>query len=228
MRNGLMGLIGLASAMALASLASGSCSSSDSSGGAGSAGTGGTMSAGGSSNSGGTAGSSAGGGGGADSGTASVTTLSGTKTISALTTGEANQLCSDTYNYFRSAIPKPVTCKWKGLVFGASSSAPTIAMTQANCTSQESSCLQAADPWSINNGCDLPKPSCMATVAVYSACIKDEITAFIQTVNGLPGCAMLTSTSAIGDAQSNSNPPASCTSLTDMCPEITPTNPLTQ
>ena len=40
-------------------------------------------------------------------------------------------------------------------------------------------------------------------MAQYSACISDEVAAFIQTVNGLPSCATLTSadTSAIFDAQ---------------------------
>src|SRR4051812_20079132 len=75
---------------------------------------------------GGTGGSpSSGGTGGAGGAGSSVTTLGGTKAVNALTAAEATQLCNDTYAYFGSAIAKATTCKFRGLAYGASSSAPS-------------------------------------------------------------------------------------------------------
>lgn len=201
MRNGLIKLVG---AMVLVSMATAGCGSGG--------GTGGT---GGNSNSGGTGGGSGGG---------SVTTLGGSKAVNALTTAEATQLCNDTYSYFGSAIPDATTCKWDGLLYAASSSAPSQSVLQQGCTSHQTSCLQG-NPWANNAGCnDLPS-TCTATVAQYSACIGDEVAAFIQAVNGLSSCATLTSTGAIVDVQT-ANPPASCASLSDTCPDLYPPSPL--
>lgn len=237
MRNGLIGFIGLAGAMVLASVAPTSCSSSDSTGGSGgsagsagasggsSSGGGGTMGTGGSSNSGGSAGTDGGASGGG-----AVTSLSSTKAVSALTSAEGTQLCNDTYAYFGSAIPKATTCKWKGLAFAASSSAPSDAVAQQNCTTQQNSCQQSADPWANNPGCNSIPSSCTATVAQYSACIRDEVAAFVQLVNGFPACAGVTTSvsSAINNALGSGMMPPSCTALTDACPDLTPPTPLSQ
>jgi hypothetical protein len=167
------------------------------------------------------------GGGGAGGGESSVTTLGGSKAVNALTAAEATQLCNDTYAYFGSAIPKATTCKWKGLSYAASSSAPSQAVLQQNCTSQATPCLQS-DPWANNSGCNGIPSTCAATVAQYAACIKDEVAAFIQTVDGLPSCTALTSTAPIFDAQTGGTPPASCTSLGNACPDLYPPNPIIQ
>jgi hypothetical protein len=190
-------------------------------GGSGS-GSGGSGAKGGSSGNGGSGAGGAGGGGG-------VTSLSGTKAVNALTTTEAGLLCSDIYSYFGTAIPRATACKWKGLSYAASSSAPTQAMLQQNCTMQQNGCLPSDAATFSNPGCgDIPT-NCTATVAQYSACIADEVTAFSQTVGGLPTCTALTSagTSAIFDAQSGGTPPASCASLSDACPALYPPSPLT-
>jgi len=204
MRNG---LIGLMRAMALGLMATAGCGSTPGTTG----GTGGN----GSSGSGGTGGGS------------SVTTLSGGKAVGALTMAEATQLCNDTYAYFGTAIPKATSCKWKGLIYAASSSAPSQSALQQACTTKETSCL-STDPWANNPGCsDIPS-TCTATVAEYSACISDEVAAFIPTVNGLPTCPTLTSTLPIIDAQTAGTPPASCTSLGDKCPDLSIPSPLIQ
>jgi len=228
MRNG---LIGLTSAVVLFStMATAGCGSNSSGGGTGgSSSSGGVVGTGGSSSSGGvvgTGGSSSSGGqaGGGAGGGGSVTNLSGTKALNALTAEEATKLCDDTYAYFGSAIPQATACKWKGLSYATSSSAPTQDKLRSNCTSKETGC-QAADPSAVwpNPGCgDLPS-TCTATVAEYSACISDEVTDFNQTVNGLPSCTEFTSagTSAIWDAM-GANAPAGCTSLTDKCPDLYP------
>ena len=196
-------------AIALASMAAAGCSS-----GGGSGGTGGTSSGGGT-------------GGGAGS-AGMVTTLAPTSAVNALSPAEVIQLCNDTYAYFGSAIPKATTCKWKGLAYAASSSAPTDAQAQTNCTNKESSCNQG-DPWADNLGCNDIPSTCTATVAAYSACISDEVAAFTQTVNGLKSCAMLTraDTPALFEVMTAA-PPASCMALTNQCPELSPPSPLNQ
>ena len=150
-----------------------------------------------------------------------VTTLSGSNAVNALTTTEATQLCDDTYAYFGSAIPRATACKWKGLSYAASSSPPTDARLQSNCTSTETSCLSAGS--TTNPGCsDIPS-TCTATVAEYSACISDEVAAFIPAVSGLADCATATKTdmTAVWDILGGGvKPPASCASLTDKCPEM--------
>jgi hypothetical protein len=219
MRNGLVGLV---SATVLASMVVAvACSS-----GGGTGGTGGS-----SSGAAGTAGSSSGAGAGGAAGgggTSAVTTLSGSKAVNALTATEVTQLCDDTYAYFGSAIPKTTTCKWRGLAYAASSSAPSQSVLQQNCTSKETAC-QPTDPWADNLGCNDIPSTCTATVAEYAACINAEVTAFIQAVTALPSCATLTSTgtAAIVEAQT-ANPPASCAALMNNCPELYPPGPFNQ
>jgi len=212
------GFVSLVAALVLGSMAGVACSNGS--------GTGGTA---GSTGSGGTGGSSSGGTGGGGSGGSPVTTLSGTKALNALTAAEAMQLCDDSYAYFGTAIPKTTTCKWKGLAFGASSSAPTDAQLQSNCTSKESSCQQLSDPWADNPGCNELPATCTATVDEYSTCIRDEVTAFLQLVNGFPVCAMLARSNAsdILTAIAGS-PPASCAALMNTCPDLYPPGPLNQ
>ncbi len=252
MRNGLIGIasaIVLVSTMAIAG-----CNNSNGGGGGGSggasssggttsaggtggtAGSGGTSSTGGKTGSGGTTasggnpsggtstgGTSSGGGSGGSSGN-SVTTLSGTKTIGSLSTDEATQLCDDTYGYFRSAIPQATACKWKGLAYATSSSAPTEEKLRSNCSTKQTSCL-AAEPSAVwpNPGCAPVSSTCTATVADYATCIADEVAGFNQTVGGLPACADFTmdGTSAIWDVM-GADLPASCTSLNNKCPELYP------
>jgi hypothetical protein len=215
MRNRPLGLVG--ALMLTWTMATAGCGSSSSGGGAGGAG--------GSAGSGGAGGSS--GNGGAGGG---VTTLSGSKAVNALTAAEATQLCNDTYAYFGTAIPKATTCKWKGLAYGASSSAPSQDVLQQKCTMQESSCTQGGDPWANNPGCNDIPTTCTATVAAYSACISAEAAAFVQAVNALPVCtALMTSdVSRIMDAETGGTPPASCASLMNACADLTPPSPLNQ
>jgi hypothetical protein len=223
MRNELLGIVGLASAVVFASVAIAACSSDDSTGSTGGgAGSGGTVGTGGSSNSGGAAGS--------DGGGSSVTTVSGTKAVNALAAAEVTQLCNDTYAYFGTAIPKATTCKWKGLSYAASSSAPSQTVLQQNCTNQQNACQQGGDPWANNPGCNAIPSSCAATVAQYSACISDEVAAFSQLVDQFPMCAALTlsDSAAINNALGSGMMPASCTSLADACPDLTPPTPLSQ
>jgi hypothetical protein len=200
MRNGLIGIV---SGIALAAMAAAACSSSNDGGKGGtggSTGNAGTTGAGGTSSGGGTGG-----------GASTVTTLDGSKAVNALSPAEVTQLCSDTYAYFGSAIPKATTCRWKGLSFGASSSAPTDAQLQSNCTNKETSCTQSADPWADNPGCNDIPATCTATVAQYSTCISDEVTAFKQLVGGFPACSMLmrSNSSDILTAIA-ADPPSSC------------------
>src|SRR3569832_1995360 len=236
MRNG---LTRLAQAMMLAwAMAGAGCSSSgggstSGSGGAtssgGNSGSGGTTSSGGNSGSGGATGAGGGSAAGGSHGT-TVTTLPGGTASNALSTAQASQLCDDTYAYFGSAIPMATKCKWQGLAYGASSSAPSASILQQKCMTQSTSCSQTTDPWATNNGCsDLPK-TCTATVADYAACIAAEVTLFTQTVGALPDCSalMMSDVSAIMDAETGGTLPDSCASLMNSCPDLYPPTPLSQ
>ena len=187
-------LIGLVSTMVLAStMATAACSSS--SGGKASS-SGGQQSAGGAATGG--SGAAIGGSGtatGGSSGNGTVTTLSGTKVLNALTAAEVTQLCSDTYAYYASAISPATACKWKGVYFATQSSAPTEAILKQNCLNQETPCL--ANPgaiWATPVCPDLPT-DCTSTVADYSNCIKDVAASFNQSVATVPDCDTFTSAS---------------------------------
>jgi hypothetical protein len=211
-------LIGLMTAVLLAStLLNGACSSSSNS-----AGTGGGSGT-------GAGGSATGAGGMGGSSSTSVTGVSPTKTISALSAAEGTQLCNDTYSYFGSAIPHATACKWNGLSRAASSSSRTQDDLQKGCALADNSCLQSDAGAFVNPGCgDIPK-TCTATVAQYATCIADEVAAFNQTVNGFPACSVVTlaDTSSIFDALGGGTPPASCTSLGEACPALVIPSPFT-
>lgn len=225
MDQGQIGRIG--ALLLVASMASVACSSSGS-GGTGA--TGGSHSTGGSSSTGGGAGGSTGGSGsgtGGSGGGAAVTTLDGSKAVNALSSTQASQLCDDTYNYFAAKIPAATTCKWAGLAYGLQSSAQSDTVLQNQCSTHQASCMQTANPWTNNPGCnDLPT-TCTATVAQYSACIADEVSSFVQVVGTLPACTSFTmsQTGQVVDAQT-ANPPASCMSLMNTCPDLYPPSPL--
>jgi hypothetical protein len=224
MQNGRIGLIGttlVASMLVIAGCSSGGASGTGgSSSGGGAGGTGGrssSSSTGGSVGSGGKS-SSAGGAGGGSAGS-SITTLDGSKPIGTLTSTEANQLCSDIYTYYGQTISQANLCKWAGLSYGISSSAPTDSQLQTNCKSQETPCLTAG-PAAAN--CSAIPSNCTATVAQYSACITDRAAAFNNAVGALPDCDTVTLNDRAGvwDYQAG-DAPASCTAITDnKCPTL--------
>jgi len=220
-------LIGLLSAtLVVSAVAVAGCSSSGGAGGTGGTSgrggsTGGTGGTGGSSSStrGGSGGSSGSGGAGGGSSGGSVTTLDGGKPIGTLTAAEANQLCADTYAYYGQAISQADLCKWAGLSYGVSSSAPSDSQLQTNCKSQETPCLTAS-PASVT--CSALPSNCTATVSQYSACVTDEAAAFKKAVDALPGCATVKLTDLAGVwAYETGDAPASCTAITDSkCPTL--------
>jgi hypothetical protein len=244
MRNGLSGL---ARAMLLApAISTAGCgfSGSDGNGGTGAssgatsdtggaAGTGGAVGVGGGVSTGGAVGSggvgTAGvaGTGGCSSGVDPITSLCGTTSLSALTPAEATQLCDDTYAYFGSTISNDVACKWKGLSFAISSSAPTEDQLRANCTSKESSCLlDPATALANNPGCNSFPANCVATVADYSACVQERAAGFTQTVSGIQDCDVLTfdGLNPVWDAL-GALPTPTCT-FDATCAGLYPPNPL--
>jgi hypothetical protein len=191
----------------------------------GSSGSGGSLGTGGSSGSSGASGSggSSGGGGTSGSSGSSVTTLSGTKALGALSTTEATQLCKDTYSYFNSSITQATACRWTGLSWAGSSSAPNQDTLRQFCTDHESTCLKGDASTSFASpGCDPLPSTCTVTVADYSACITDHAADFTKTVTGLPTCSALKSsdTTTLSGIQA-ADLPKSCTAITDKCAAIT-------
>jgi hypothetical protein len=72
----------------------------------------------------------------------------------------------------------------------------------------------------MNTLCTEIPDTCPATVAEYSACVKDETMLFDQGVNGLPACATLTF-ATVGnsfDLPTTAGQAASCMTLTTKCP----------
>jgi hypothetical protein len=63
------------------------------------------------------------GAGGSSSSGTSVTTLSDSKALNALTPEDATQLCKEVYAYFGKNIPMATACKFKGLSYATASSA---------------------------------------------------------------------------------------------------------
>ncbi len=192
----------------------GSKASGGTTGSGGQLGTGGSSSSGGDVGTGGSTSSDGTGSGGAGGG-ASITTVSGGKTLGSLTPSEATQLCNDTYSYYGKAISEATLCKSAGLTYGLSSSPATDSQLQQNCASQQSACLNAGP---ATTGCRAIPASCTATVAQYSTCITDEASAFNDGVNGLVGCGTVT----LADFAAiwsfvTADPPASCTAVTDLC-----------
>jgi len=150
--------------------------------------------------------------------------------LSALTTEQVAQLCDDSYAYYyeSGAIPVATACKWKGLSFATSSSAPTQEQLRSNCSEKEDGCL--ADPataFADNPGCNSFPATCGATVAEYSTCIEDLATNFNTTVGAIEECDVLTTgdqgTGAVW-AATGASPPASCTFAN--CSGLYPPNPL--
>jgi hypothetical protein len=190
-------------------------SSSSAGGGSGGPGTGGSVS------SGGTAGT-----GGSPSTANAVTTLSGTTALSVLQTNEVDQLCTETYAYFGSAIPQPTACKWKGLRTAVSSSAPNDSELQKFCSDSETGCLQGASGSTDVPSCASVPSTCTALVADYATCISDEVTAFTQAVSELADCATATLADmpAVWDVMGAPQPP-SCVSLDVTCAGLGAPNP---
>jgi hypothetical protein len=164
-------------------------------------------------------------GAGGTGGGSTVTSLNGASPLSGLTPADATKLCDDTYAYFRAAIDTDLACKWKGLSFATSSSAPTQEQLRANCSEKETGCL--ADPvtaLAATSPCSPFPGNCGATVAEYSTCVKDTVAVFNQTVAGIEECAVLTSagTDAVWAAL-GAEPPPSCNF--SACPGLYPPSP---
>ena len=184
-------------------------------------GTGGSTSKGGSMGTGGSSSSGGAGSGGAGGGT-SITTVSSSKPIGSLTPSEATQLCNDTYAYFGKAISQANYCKWAGLSYGVSSSAPSDSQLEQNCKSQETPCLKGS-PGAAS--CDYK--NCSVTVSQYSTCMIDEAAAFNSAVGALPGCATVTLPDLSGVwAYMTADPPASCAAITNNCQTVDLPTPL--
>ena len=201
----------------------GSKASGGMTGSGGQLGTGGHSSRGGAVGTGGSISSGGAGSGGAGGGSSS-TTVSGSKTLGSLTPSEATQLCKDTSTYFGQNISQATLCKEAGLGYAVSSSAPTDAQLQKNCSSQEATCLQGGP--AVAN-CTSITANCGATVAQYLACIADRAADFNQQVSALASCATVTlSDLAAVWVFMSAALPASCTTVTDQCPTLDIPSPL--
>lgn len=161
--------------------------------------------------------------GGGAAGSGEVTSLSGSRALNSLSAAEAAKLCTDSGSYASAAVSQANACKFAA-VFSASFSAPTTdAEARAACMAIYTPCLSA--PAQTNDTCDAIPATCTATVAQYSACMKDSIAAFNQTLAVLPGCSTLklsdlsdNSGGGAGTAGGAAATEASCVTLEKACP----------
>jgi hypothetical protein len=188
-------------------------------GGTGSSGAGGKTNTAGSSGAGGAGGAGTGGNPSGVGGAGSVTTLAGTKEIGALTTGEAGQLCKDSYVYFAQAITPATLCKWAGLAYSISSSAPNDAKMQENCAKEQARCLGLERY--VSSSCGSLPSDCKVTVSQFATCIADQATFYNSSVSGFASCSSVASKdkTAVWSFMSD-NLPESCLSLIEKCPAL--------
>lgn len=226
MRNGWIGLAGalVGAALMTAAGCSGGTGSGNGSGGSGS-GSGGPRTGGsGSGNSGATG---SGGSGGSAGAASAVTTLASNRALNSLTMTEANQLCSDTGAYVSSSVTRTDRCRFAGLKYAASSSAPTDNDLRVNCSSLESDCNQPDGAATFTAVCFEIPTTCTATVAQFSACLRDEVALYKQRYATLPVCSALVRADLEGINQIVQDVPqaAGCLTLANVCPDYTPPVP---
>lgn len=163
-------------------------------------------------------------------GTGSVTTLSGTKALNGLSASESTQLCADSQAYVGRAISRPDACKSVAVLLTLIGSPASDAEAQMQCASAYNQCL--ASPSTATgqpDSCDPIPANCTATVAQYSACVTDDITATNQAFGAFPKCSALTLTSlaATNPGNLSTTPPASaaCMTFATACPDFKPPVP---
>lgn len=227
MRTGTVGLgvAGIALSMMLVSTLSASGCGGGSGGGSGSGGTGGgAAGTGGGTGGGGGMGGSAGPGGSGGGAAGSVTSINGSTPLNMLTADQKTQLCEqDVIAYYMAAITKANSCRWVALFDAASSSSPTDAALQNNCTQRENVCNQSSDAGPGKTTQCLPIPAdCTATVAQYAACVADGAAVLNQSATSLPSCSALTRAdiTSIFNANDALNMPPACMPLATACPAL--------
>jgi hypothetical protein len=178
------------------------------------------------------------GGGSSNGGPTAVSSLcGGAKTLGETLGTNLVQLCNDTATYFGNTISTAIGCKWAALQIAASPGVDPSKL-QSACMETENTCLQRGAVSGIVGQqivVVLPEEgdclggvesTCTATVLQYCACITDETSALVQTVNGLPDCATLQTTdiASIMTAEGTSLP-ASCMAISNACSGVEAPNP---
>jgi hypothetical protein len=217
--------LGLAAMTAMMALVG--CGSSDGLGGTG--GSGGSPGKGG--GAGGAKGGSTGEGGSTGSGGFTTKVPSATK-LTALTTAQATQLCSDVESYLDSTF-LPMLCHasapltgleaaYLDLVQNPSASNSDLQAVCAGAAGDAGSCSDLGDG---TQSCDVSsEPStCQATVGDFTKCLDDTSAADAQYYATLPSCSTLTAASVTAffeaDGGSSFNPPepTSCSMFDSTC-----------
>ena len=213
--------LGLWGVMAIGALVG--CGSSNGTGGTGgSTGGGGTGSG---------KGGGAGSGKGGATGAFTTSVPAGTK-VTALTSAQATQLCSDISSFFDSTF-LPELCRASSSVPGLEDAYldllqnPTASNSelQSVCASdtQDGGCSDFVDGGT--DSCDVSNvpATCDATVGDYATCVNDMTFADVQFYSSLPGCSTLTAASlkavfeADGGSSLNPPEPTSCSKFHSTC-----------
>jgi hypothetical protein len=218
-------VLGCGVVLAIAALVG--CGSSGGTGG--NTGKGGSTGAAGSTGSGGRAGGTGSGGStgsGNTSGTFTTSVPSGTK-LTGLTSGQVTQLCTDIANFARAE--EPTVCNAEA-PFNGLFAADFDLLVNPNATDAElrADCTSASadgGTCSSNGTCNIASipSSCQATVADYTTCLNQAITAELQYFAAFPSCSSITAASlnalfaADGGASASPMESATCAMFDSTC-----------
>jgi hypothetical protein len=176
-----------------------------------------------------------------------VTGLSGEARLYQLTPDELTRLCQDTAAYVEAVLPSSSFCR-PSAISAAAAIAPTPtpeagdADLQRACVLAYASCLvntsfdagAAAEPGATAPwfGCAGFPSDCQATIAGYSACVRDATTLAARVYGALPTCnqltlASLTAMTTDAGANVSYSAPPTCVEVQAECPNIYIPAPLT-
>ena len=158
---------------------------------------------------------------------------SGTK-LTALTSAQGVQFCSDLQNYVDSNV-FPALCRasaslagpeaaYLDLLQNPSASTPELQAVCAGEVVDAGSCSDlSADGGTGTCSISQVPSSCQATVGDYTTCVNDSTAADLQLYASIPSCSTLTAASLMAyfaaDGGSSANPaePASCSRFDSTC-----------
>ncbi|MEO7032669.1 MAG: hypothetical protein ABI548_02475 [Polyangiaceae bacterium] len=162
------------------------------------------------------------------------TSVSGSEQLGSLSPADTQKLCGELQDYVSGApfmaAESKFSCSLAGLVGTFTATDKTDAGIQAACKAGYDMCtatLTDTPPMAVDTTCNTPDPTCMATVAEYTACLNDAVKVF--NTSAIPSCSSLTAdnlqaalVSVAGISQAE---PASCTTYDMKCPSSSMPNP---
>ena len=155
------------------------------------------------------------------------TTVPPSTQLGQLSSAQLTSLCSDLNRYYTglasNASLKQGSCKLAAVLTASLTvgSSTTDAQLQAACNQAYNQCLSGSSTTGQTLTCtETPPASCTATVAQYTACLNDNVSATTAAFASLPACNSLTVASLSADGGSGGGGdelPASCKTFSAAC-----------